>query len=147
LGLYLNRDPVPGKVLAQSELEKVAATALREQPRVARVYTRTELESGLVNGDRIDQRIRNGFNNAHSGDLIVLHEPNWLGGGRGTTHGTPYAYDAHVPVIFWGPGDLVKRGRYNDDIAVHDIAPTLATMLGIAKPSGSIGRTLDEILP
>jgi arylsulfatase A-like enzyme len=113
-----------------------------------RVYTRTELASGLVNGDRIDQRVRNGFNTQHSGDVIVIHEPNWLGGGPGgTTHGSPFSYDTHVPVIFWGSVSLVKQGRYHEDAAVHDIAPTLATMLGIAAPSGSMGRVLNEILP
>ena len=126
----------------------MAAETLRQQPHVSRVYTRSDLESGLISGDRIDQRVRNGFNTLHSGDLVIVHEPNWLGSGfGGTNHGSPFSYDSHVPVIFWGPRTLVKQGRYNRDAAVHDIAPTLATMLGIAAPSGSMGRVLDEIVP
>lgn len=152
LGLYLKQAPLADKHIDAAAMQRVAAEALRRLPQVARVYTRSELESGLIGaGDRIDQRVRNGFNTQHSGDLIVIHEPNWLGGGGGpgggTTHGSPYAYDTHVPLVFWGPEALVKPGLYNGAAAVHDIAPTLATMLGIAMPSGAVGRTLAEILP
>ncbi len=147
LGLYLSRDPVPGKTIALADMERVAAATLRRQPHVARVYTRTELESSHTGGDRIDQRVRNGFNRQHSGDVVVVHEPNWISRATGTTHGSPYSYDSHVPMIFWGPETLVKPGRYHGEAAVHDIAPTLATMLEIATPSGAQGRALAEILP
>ena len=62
---------------------------------------------------------------------------------HGTTHGTTYGYDAHVPVIFMGPG--IKAGQFDETIAVNDIAPTLSTLLGIETPSGSVGRVLREI--
>lgn len=151
ISYYLNPEPVAGKTIPMSELERVAAEALRKQPRVSRVYTRTELTTSPVSGDRVDQRVRNGFNANHSGDVLFVHEPNWLAGGNrpggGTTHGSPYSYDTHVPMIFWGPRYVVKPGQYAADAAVHDIAPTLATMLGIATPSGSLGRVLEEIIP
>ncbi len=148
MGLYLNAEPIAGKRIAMSELERVAAEALRQQPQVARVYTRTELTTTPVVGDRLDQRVRNGFNTNHSSDVVVVHEPYWLAGGPGgTTHGSPYGYDTHVPMIFWGPRNLVRGGQYHADAAVHDIAPTLANMLGITAPSGSLGRVLAEILP
>ncbi|HEY0961560.1 MAG TPA: alkaline phosphatase family protein [Pseudomonadales bacterium] len=145
---YLRREPVPGKSIAYADMERVAADTLRTQPRVARVYTRSELAAGLVNGDAIDRRVRNGFNTLHSGDVLAIHEPNWLAGGfGGTNHGSPYSYDTHVPVIFWGAPNLVQPGHYHAEAAVHDIAPTLAAQLGIAQPSGSIGRVLGEMLP
>lgn len=131
----------------RSAIEEVAAEALRHMPNVARVYTRSMLESGLVTGDRIDQRVLNGFNRTESGDVIVIHDPNWIAGSRGTTHGSPYSYDTHVPLLFWGPRTLVKPGQYSMEAGIHDIAPTLATMLGITIPSGAMGRVLDEILP
>ncbi|MES2606005.1 MAG: alkaline phosphatase family protein [Pseudomonadota bacterium] len=148
MGFYLNAEPVAGKTINMAEMERIAADALRKQPQVARVYTRTELTGSPATGDRIDQRIRNGFNANHSGDVVVVHEPNWLSGGPGgTTHGSPYSYDTHVPMIFWGPRNLVQAGQYAGDAAVHDIAPTLAAILGIATPSGSLGRVLAEIIP
>lgn len=148
---YLRREPVPGKAIAYADMERIAADTLRQQPQMARVYTRSELAAGLVDGDAIDRRVRNGFNMQHSGDVLAIHEPNWLAGGGGpgggTTHGSPYPYDTHVPVIFWGPGNLVQPGQYHAPAAVHDIAATLSTQLGIAQPSGSIGRVLAEMLP
>ena len=147
LGLYLNPETAAGKHLRMSDVEQVAAEVLRKQPQVVRVYTRTELTTTPVSGDRIDQRVRNGFNTEHSGDVLVLHEPNWLAGGTGTNHGTPYSYDTHVPMIFYGPHTLVEPGQYAADAAVQDIAPTLADLLNIATPSGSTGRVLAEIIP
>ena len=61
----------------------------------------------------------------------------------GTTHGTPYSYDAHVPLVFMGPG--IRPGRYDATVALNDLAPTLATMLSIETPAGSQGRVLAEM--
>jgi phosphopentomutase len=73
-----------------------------------------------------------------------VSEPYWLFEAGGTSHGTPYNYDAHVPIVFFGAG--IKAGRYNMKIAVNDIATTLATMLDVEPPSGSSGRVLTEML-
>jgi len=48
-----------------------------------------------------------------------------------------------VPVIFFGPG--IKAGSYAERIAVNDVAPTLAAILGVEAPSGSMGRVLTEL--
>ena len=81
---------------------------------------------------------------SESTDVLLVPEPHWIFGVEGTTHGSPYDYDTHVPIIFMGPG--IKRGKYNGAVALNDIAPTLATMLEIEIPSGSSGRVLDEML-
>ena len=59
------------------------------------------------------------------------------------THGSPFGYDSHVPVIFLGPG--IKAGHYYQKIMVNDIAPTLAAIAGVAQPGGSVGRVLQEM--
>ena len=43
-----------------------------------------------------------------------------------------------------GPG--VRPGRYYRDAALNDLAPTVAAMLDVEIPSGSVGRVLDEII-
>jgi predicted AlkP superfamily pyrophosphatase or phosphodiesterase len=73
-----------------------------------------------------------------------LLEPFWIFGARGATHGTPFNYDSHVPILFMGPG--IRAGVIDDDVAVNDIAPTLATLLEIELPNGADGRVLKEIL-
>jgi arylsulfatase A-like enzyme len=110
---------------------------------VFRVYTRTQLLNGGILEDRVGVRVRNGFNAARSGNLIVIHDPYWIAGVSGTTHGGPFDYDSHVPVVFWGT--QVRPGRYDRNVAVTDVAPTLATLLDVQTPSGSVGRVLDEM--
>lgn len=127
-----------------AEEERVAADAIRALPHVFRVYTRTQLMHGEISQDSVGTRMRNGFNETRSGNVIVMLDPYWMVSRSGTTHGAPFDYDTHVPVLFLGP--QVRAGRYNSNIMVNDIAPTLATMLDIETPSGSVGRVLDEML-
>jgi len=141
---YLNLDLIDSRRLDRAEVERVAAEAMETVPHIARVYTRTELESGSVSEDRIGRAFSLAFFPQRSGELFVLPEPYWMFAATGSTHGTPYWYDAHVPVIFMGPG--IKPGTYPEAVAVNDIAPTLSDILGVDTPSGSIGRILSEIL-
>jgi predicted AlkP superfamily pyrophosphatase or phosphodiesterase len=144
-GIYFTPDPIPGKAIDRAEMERVAADVIRTQPHVFRAYTRSQLISGAYLMDRVGKQVGNGFNETRSPDLTVVFDSFYLpGGGGGTNHGTPYGYDAHVPMIFFGPG--VRTGKFNGNVAVNDIAPTLATLLEIETPSGSVGRALDEII-
>ena len=79
-----------------------------------------------------------------SGDLDVLLEPYWMRQASGTTHGTPYSYDTHIPLVLLGPG--IRPGAYHKAVALNDLAPTLATLLDVETPSGSVGRVLEEVL-
>lgn len=117
----------------------LAATALH----VARVYTSDQLAAGVA-GDFVAQAFNNGFYARRSGDLMLVFDPYFIPGTSGTTHFSPWGYDRHVPVIFFGFG--IRPGRYGETIAVNDIAPTLATLLDIETPSGSAGHVLTEIL-
>ena len=140
--IYLNLDLINEKKLDRAEVDRVAAGSLSSRPYVFRVYTREQLANG-VTSDRIAQAMTNGFFGRRSGDLFVLLDPYWIFSSSGTTHGTPFNYDTHVPVIFMGAG--IKPGRYNTNISITDIAPTLSTFLGIEMPAGAEGRALAEI--
>ncbi len=140
---YLNRDLIRSKQLDEAEVERTAAAALAAMPHIARVFTRQQLLSGQVPDDFISRAVLNGFNGVRSGDIFILPEPYYVFGRTGASHGLPYNYDSHVPVIFLGPG--VKAGEYYAKVGVVDIAPTLSVMLGVEFPSGSIGRVLSEM--
>jgi arylsulfatase A-like enzyme len=60
------------------------------------------------------------------------------------THGTPYSYDTHVPLVIMGGG--VAVGLYRQPASPADIAPTLAALLGVQAPSSATGRVLTEAL-
>ena len=141
--LYLNLDLIREKKLDPAEVNRTAAEAAIHIPHVFRVYTREQLIHGAVLQDQVSRRVMNGFYERRGADVYLLLEPYWMFGAHGTTHGTTFSYDAHVPVIFLGPG--IKSGRHDETIAVNDIAPTLATLLGVETPSGSVGRVLEEI--
>jgi hypothetical protein len=140
---YFNQDLIRQKKLDAGEVERTAADASRRVAHVFRVYTREMLLNGAVDV-QVGRRVMNGFYAPRSPDLYVLLEPYWLYGTKGTTHSTTFSYDAHVPVVFMGPG--IKAGRFDQPISVNDVAPTLATYLDIETPSGSVGRCLAEIL-
>jgi predicted AlkP superfamily pyrophosphatase or phosphodiesterase len=141
---YLNYELMSEKKLHPEDIQRTAADAVRALPHIFRVYTRTDLMNGRTLDDLIDRRVRNGFHPKRAADLFIVPEPYWLFEAGGTSHGTPYNYDAHVPVIFMGPG--IKAGRYTRPIAVNDIAPTLTSLLDVETPSGSSGTPLPEIL-
>lgn len=126
------------------EAENLVAEAMRKHPQVARVYTRHQILNGRPAYDKIDERVLRSFNPQRSGDLEIVLNPYWIRGAGGTTHGSPYNYDTHIPLIFMGPG--IKPGRYYKAAALNDAAPTIAALLDIEMPSGSLGRILDEII-
>jgi hypothetical protein len=131
------------KKLNREDVEDTAARAVRELPHIYRVYTRSQLRSGSLLDDFVDRRVRAGFNSERGSDLYIVSEPYWLFEQSGTSHGTPYNYDAHVPLIFMGPG--IRAKHISGNVAVNDGAPTLATMLEVEIPSGAAGRVLSEI--
>ena len=63
---------------------------------------------------------------------------------KGTTHGSGYTYDTHVPLIFYGHG--IKKGSSNDPTTIVDIAPTVSSLLGIPNPNGVSGQPLYQLL-
>jgi hypothetical protein len=142
--LYLDWDLIHSKGLDENEVAETAKKAALTVPSVLRVYTRRQLMNGAALEDQLGRRVMNGFDVKRSADLTILLEPYWIYSRSGTTHGTTFSYDAHVPVIFCGMS--VKPGRYHQQIAVNDIAPTLATLLSVETPSGSMGRPLAEII-
>jgi arylsulfatase A-like enzyme len=141
--IYLDQSLIAEKKLDPAEVEQVASRALMAVPHVFRVYTRQQLLNGNAS-DPVSRRVLNGFYPRRSADLEVLLEPYWLFSEGGTSHGTPFGYDTHIPLIFMGAG--IRAGVYQRPVALNDVAPTLAAILEIEPPAGSVGRVLPEIL-
>ena len=75
--------------------------------------------------------------------MIISLRPQWIASSEAATHGSATTDDQRVPILLMGPG--VKPGLYDQAVSPADIAPTLATLLGVETPSGSVGRALAEI--
>jgi hypothetical protein len=138
----------PGLGERRAEAEAAAARFLADYPGVAAIFTRTQLESGSVGGaGRLGTLVQRAWNRQLSGDLYLVLRPYALLSGfpTGTTHGSPYSYDTNVPLVFYGPR-WINAGKYGQNAAVVDIAPTLSHLLEIRPPGASEGRILTEIL-
>jgi arylsulfatase A-like enzyme len=148
--IYLNHelfagDPKSGGVEWMVSLELIS-NFLLQQPGIAHAFTRNFIRQADFNEGGIKGMVVRGYHEKRSGDVVVITEPQWLEQGRiaGTTHGSPYTYDTHVPVIFFGKG--IPSGRSAAYYAITDIAPTLAILLKTAFPSGSTGKPVLELL-
>ena len=140
---YLNLKLIRAHRLDPAAVESVAAAAARTVDHIARVATWHELQDGRVQQDAIGSAMTMGFYGPRSGSLYIVQEPYYIFDATGTTHGTPYDYDTHVPLLFLGPG--IAPAVYNRKVAINDVAPTLAEILGVERPSGSVGHVLSEL--
>lgn len=87
----------------------------------------------------------NGYFPTRSGDVLFMLKPHWIDGGtRGTTHGLWYPYDSHIPLLWYGWG--IKQGKSHREVYMTDIAPTLAALLNIQMPGGSVGQVITEVI-
>jgi hypothetical protein len=145
LAVFLNRDLIATKKLNLSEVQHEAGQALLGMGHVSRVYTHDDITQGRVQQDEVSRKVSNGFNDKRGADVIFIPDPYWVVRltDKGTSHATPFHYDTHVPVIFMGSG--VRPGTYYQPVIVNDIAPTLAAILDVEAPAGSIGRVLTEM--
>ena len=73
----------------------------------------------------------------------MRYAEGWTTNVRGTSHGTPYWYDRHVPLLFMGPG--IAAGRDTTRAATVDFAPTLARVIGVPVPSDVDGHPLAAV--
>ena len=142
--LYLNRERIAERGLDPAAVERTVAARLERLPPVWRTYTRSQLLEGRVAPDPWSRRVMLAFDRERSGDVEVVLEPYWLPEGIVTTHGSPWSYDTHIPLVLMGPG--IRAGRYDANVVLNDLAPTLATLLRIETPTGASGRVLVEAL-
>jgi len=85
--------------------------------------------------------VQRGYNQKLSGDVVVMLQPGWIEWqGAGTTHGSAYNYDTHVPLVWYGTGIL--NGSTTEYISITDIAPTLSMILNVPFPNGCTGRPI-----
>ncbi|HEU4525989.1 MAG TPA: alkaline phosphatase family protein, partial [Gemmatimonadales bacterium] len=142
--LYLNPTAARTKRLAMGDVERVAQAAILSVPGVHQALTSAELSAARAGGVRSAEALS--FYPGRSGNLYYHMEPYILVDDEptGTGHGTPWAYDQQVPVLFYG--SRIIPGVRRTPAAVADIAPTLSALLGLTAPGGAQGRVLAEVL-
>ncbi len=142
--LYLNNEAIKNKNLDAKEVYTFVMNEVKKYEGVLDVFLLTELQSQNL-PDLIKSRLSNGMNARRSGDLQVLLKPAYFDGRiTGTTHGSPYPYDSHIPMVWYGWG--IKQGKSYKSYEMTDIAVTLAALLQIQMPNGAVGHVIDECL-
>ncbi|MBB5059422.1 putative AlkP superfamily pyrophosphatase or phosphodiesterase [Granulicella aggregans] len=142
-GFYFDRDLIAQKKVKESAVEDEAAAAAMKMPYVARTYTRTQLLRHDAMQSQIDEYVARSFYPERGPDVIVIMKPYYLFGKSGTSHGSPYDYDSHVPLLFWGGN--VKHVVSTKLVGISDVAPTLAAILQVETPSGNVGHILGDV--
>jgi len=138
--IYLNNDLLQEKKLSYAQVHTVVREALLKREDVADVIDLHNLANSTLPDYQL-KYVKNGLNPRRSGDIMMVLNPNWFMGGKtGTTHGTLYRYDTHVPLLFYGW--KVRNAETTVRTNISDISPTVADFLNILEPNGSIGNVI-----
>jgi predicted AlkP superfamily pyrophosphatase or phosphodiesterase len=126
--------------------ERDAETAVGEAMKQAGIrdyYTKSQLAEGEVSNTPLGRKYLNSYSSEGGWYVMGVPEPFTVGA-SGTDHTSPYNYDTHVPLAFYGLP--FQAGTYRTSVEPVDMAPTFASLLGINAPTHSVGRVLTEAL-
>lgn len=140
LAYHVNPVALTQKKLTAGLVEAAIQRALLKVPSVAEAFTRTEL-TGTARLNAPGEATRLSFYPPRSADVMTVLKPYFIDRVQpGTTHGQPYEYDTHVPLLWYGVG--VTPGAHQEPVGVHEIAPTLSHLLGLPPLPHNEGRVL-----
>ncbi len=140
---WLDNDAFASAGVREEDAEKAVGEAMK-QAGVRDYYTKSQLAEGEVPNTALGRKYLNSY--SPEGSWFVMGVPNFynVGSLAGTDHASPYNYDTHVPLAFYGVP--FQPGTYRGSTEPVDLAPTLASLLGINPPTHSVGRVLTEAL-
>lgn len=148
--IYINHQAF-GDDLRKSSLdvlicEELISNYLRRQEGIAEAYPRNVLRQIPFDEKSFRGQLVRSYNVERGGDIMFLMKPQWNTSENkaGTTHGTAYNYNTHVPALFYGAG--IKHGKSAQYYTITDIAPTISTLVKIKFPSACTGTPIAELL-
>ncbi len=144
--LYFNRNTIAKQKVRKQDVEDIAAQTAESIPGVGEVYTAFQFYMNQMPPSPFIDAVKRSYFTSRSGDVMILPKAGYIFSSEqnGTSHGSPFRYDAQVPLILMGPG--IKAGRYSNDCSPADVAPTITSLLNISAPSLCEGRALHEAL-
>ena len=141
--IYLDRKLIAEQKVDLIEMQRAVAQVAETFPGVYKAYTAHDLSTKEYT-EGMAQLIQNGYHNKESADVLVVLDPGWQGGRQtGTTHGSGWTYDTHVPILMYGWG--IKPGNSIRYTTITDIAPTISMLLNIRLPNGATGQPIKEV--
>jgi hypothetical protein len=142
--VFLDHQVLRSLDLSPREVQETLAAELLGYEGIQEVYTAYQLWN-MEYTKGMAAILQNGYHRKRSGDVLIVPAPATPAySPTGSTHGSPYIYDTHVPLIFFGKG--IQKGTLTRRTYIRDIAPTLAVLLGTAFPNGATGLPVSEAL-
>ncbi|WP_329805195.1 alkaline phosphatase PafA [Flavobacterium facile] len=142
--VFINKEKVKQKGLELNKVKQQLKEFLMSQHFISNAFTEEEIQNSGTNNSML-QFVANGYDPKQNGELVLLFKPGFMEySSTGTTHGSPYSYDTHVPCLFYGW--KIKKGESYNKKTITQIAPTLAQKLKITMPNGTQSEVLEEVL-
>jgi predicted AlkP superfamily pyrophosphatase or phosphodiesterase len=142
--IFLNEKSIDSLDLDVDDVEEALAQYIVKLPSVLEAYTATSMRNATFT-EGTPALMQRGYNQKRSGHVLYTLHPGFISYPKvGSTHGSGYTYDTHVPLIFFGWG--IEPGKTAMRTNITDIAPTIAALLGISPPNYASGNVLDFVL-
>jgi hypothetical protein len=140
---WLDQDAFTTAHIKEHDAEAAVGEAMKRAG-LRDYYTKSQLAEGEVPNTAMGRRYLNSYSPEGSWFVMGVPDPYTVGSTKGTDHASPYNYDTHVPLAFYGLP--FQPGTYRTPTEPIDLAPTLASLLGINAPTHAVGRVLTEAL-
>jgi predicted AlkP superfamily pyrophosphatase or phosphodiesterase len=142
--IFLNRTLIEDARLSLEEVQKKVARFIVQFTGVAAAYPYSAFEANDFGNGNL-KRIINNFNPQRSGDVIITLNPGWVEneGDYVSNHNSPYEYDSHVPLIWYGW--TVNRSTVTRKVNMTDISATLSSLCKVPYPNACSGEPMFEL--
>jgi len=138
---WLNDDLFTAAHIKEHDAELAVGEAMK-QVGLRDYYTKSQLAEGEVPNTEFGRKFLHSYSPEAGWYVMGVPQPYTVGGVKGTDHASPYTYDTHVPLAFYGLP--FRAGTYRTHAEPVDLAVTLASLLGINAPTHAVGRVLIE---
>jgi predicted AlkP superfamily pyrophosphatase or phosphodiesterase len=140
---WIDEDAFASAHIKERDAETAVGEAMK-QVGLRGYFTKSQLAQGEVPNTDLGRKFLHSYSPAGSWYVMGVPEPYTVGSARGTDHASPYTYDTHVPLAFYGLP--FRPGTYRTHAEPVDMAATFASLLGINAPTHAVGRVLTEAL-
>ena len=140
---WLDQDAFAVAHVKERDAEAAVGEAMK-QAGVRDYFTKSQLAEGEVSASAFGKKFLNSYSPEGGWYVMGVPEIYTVGPAKGTDHASPYTYDTHVPLAFYGLP--FRPGTYRTHAEPVDMAVTLASLLGINAPTHAVGRVLTEAL-
>jgi hypothetical protein len=140
---WLDEDAFSAIHLHEHDAEQAVGEAMK-QAGFRDFYSKSQLAAGEAPATPMGRKFLNSYSPAGGWYVMGVGDIYTVTGAKGTDHTSPYNYDTHVPLALYGLP--FQAGTYRTGVEPIDLAPTLASLLGINAPTHSVGRVLTEAL-